>query len=71
MKNAILMKIILITTIELRLKIGSIKFAKKKKKDKKTKNKKIQLYLPNYSNVFTETVSYLQGHSICREIIIF
>ena len=35
------------------------------------KNKKIQLYLPNYSNVFTETVSYLQGHSISREIIIF
>lgn len=64
-------KIILITTIELRLKIGSIKFEINKKKDKKMKNKKIQLYLPNYSNVFTETVSYLQGHSICREIIIF
>ena len=71
MKNAILRKIILITTIELRLKIGSIKFEINKKKDKKMKNKKIQLYLPNYSNVFTETVSYLQGHSICREIIIF
>ena len=64
-------KIILITTIELRLKIGSIKFEINKKKDKKMKNKKIQLYLPNYSNVFTETVSYLQGHSISREIIIF
>ena len=64
-------KIILITTIELRLKIGSIKFEINKKKDKKMKNKKIQLYLPNYSNVFTKTVSYLQGHSICREIIIF
>ena len=35
------------------------------------KNKKIQLYLPNYSNVFMERVSYLQGHSIWREIIIF
>lgn len=66
MKNAILRKIILITTIELRLKIGSIKFEINKKKDKKMKNKKIQLYLPNYSNVFTETVSYLQEHSICR-----
>lgn len=63
MKNAILRKIILIATIELRLKIGSIKF-EKKKKDKKMKTKR-------YNYIYQIIVMYLRKQYHIYKNIVF